>query len=467
MTLYDLVLYPTGTAYVELDTVLTSPSNRILLNPRGAGGPTVPFTIIASTSSYFLGNGFLTLNGTSGKTVYVDWGDSNTTTVALDGNPKYIDHTYANSGTYNASLTGDTDFLSEISFAGFNIGLLYSISNTPSSVTVLACNTSNANSVISGSLNSLPSNLTYFGLYGRISTITGSIENLPSTITYFGFNATGTANSNVTGSIENLPCTSATALQILGMTGISGSISSLPLPNLDDFYFSSNSSSISGQFNSLPSSVTSVRIEVQPNISGSISSLASGITNFQISNLSSSCTGSISSLPTGLINLSIQTCGTNFTGSISSLPSTLKTLYMYNVGNSINGSIASLPSGLTFCYIGHSSASTMTLSNANLASIPSGLTYFQLDNLNPGVLSYTSGRTWASNFNSLIINPTSNGIGTSTAMDNIIIDLDATTWSGNKVLTAAGTNAARTSASNSAYTDLTTVKGVTVSVNGP
>ena len=50
-----------------------------------------------------------TIKGTNGKTVYINWGDENTTTCSMTGLNVNYDHDYVSEGTYNVSFSGDLD----------------------------------------------------------------------------------------------------------------------------------------------------------------------------------------------------------------------------------------------------------------------------------------------------------------------------------------------------------------------
>jgi hypothetical protein len=190
-------------------------------------------------------------------------------------------------------------------------------------------------------------------------------------------------------------------------------------------------------------------------VTGNLSSLPAGLTIFLLGG-SNTVTGNLSSLPAGLTRL---TCtGSNtIAGDLNSLPVALT--YLYCTGsNTVTGNLSSLPAGLTTLILGGSNTVT-----GNLSSLPAGLTYFRCFGLN-SVSDYTSPKTWPNNINHFQLTPASGGLS-STEMDNLIIDLNGSTWAGtSRTLTLTGTNASRTSASDAAVVSLS-LKGVTVVTN--
>jgi len=64
----------------------------------------------------------------------------------------------------------------------------------------------------------------------------------------------------------------------------------------------------------------------------------------------------------------------------------------------------------------------------NIANIPSLATYISINNLY--ISDYTAGKVWPANMSVVDISPTA-GFGlTSTEVDNLLIDLALTTWTG-------------------------------------
>ena len=77
--------------------------------------------------------------------------------------------------------------------------------------------------------------------------------------------------------------------------------------------------------------------------------------------------------------------------------------------------------------------------------------------------SYTR-KTWVPDMRYFYIYSVSPGGLSSTEVDNLLIDLAATTWKNEKKIYILGTNALRTSASNTAVATLTSM-GVSVTTN--
>lgn len=142
----------------------------------------------------------------------------------------------------------------------------------------------------------------------------------------------------------------------------------------------------------------------------------------------------LSDLPSGMISVNCQGYNT-ISGNLSDLPSAVKYLVVLG-NNTISGNISSL-------------------SSAQLSFDVEGLCR---------VNDYTSPRTWAAGYIYFKSMPTTGYGLSSTEVDNLLIDLAATTWSGSKVLWVAGNNAARTTASDAAKATLIGL-GVTVTVN--
>jgi hypothetical protein len=239
---------------------------------------------------------------TAGDTVYVDWGDGNQTTVAGTGSNQTANSNYTtNNTTYDIQLLGDLGSVAtfnsnEVTMSG-NIQEVTQLHNCTSTdiraATTMAWN---------GSINYLPTGLTFLHMLNLGTNLTGSINYLPTGLITMYLTNLGT---NLTGSISNLP------------TG---------LKNM--------------QLNNLGT-----------NLTGSISNLPTGLTGLDLTNLGTNLTGSISELPTGVTYLYLQSLGTNLTGSISELPTGVTYLYLQSLGTNLTGSISELPTGVTYLYL--------------------------------------------------------------------------------------------------------------------
>lgn len=131
----------------------------------------------------------------------------------------------------------------------------------------------------------------------------------------------------------------------------------------------------------------------------------------------------------------------------------------FTITNSSSGIICTtkaLPSGLTYfsCY------NTKSILTGDIANLPSGLNFFSCSATKSTISQYTSGRSWTASMNTIGIYTVSGGLSTA-EVDNLLIDLAKTTWTGSKIISITGTSESRSSASNTAVATLTS-KGVTV-----
>ena len=353
---YSLVLYPTGTKYLEIDTVLTSPTHRILLNLIGGAGPTVPFQIITTSSNQYVSKEFM-LKGTVGKTVYIDWGDSSSVqTYNLTAGYALPGHTYATAGTHNVSITGDTNYITgfQIMNVGYNIDMadlppaaseimLYS----PGTITGASTDLTNYSTIASVQISS-----SLFQVSGSVNDFAGatylvigdpshnssiscdvSYSALNSGLTYLSLRGLDWAY----GDLENYDSfSSMTGLEIVDCSaaiGFDGTINNLP-PNL--FYLNIQGGSFFG--------------------------------------------GSIANLPTGLVYLYLIDAG-NFTGDIQYLTDSIYYLYLQgSIGTSMTGSLSNLPTSARTVAIEPNSYNS-GISGTTNGGFPSFLSIMYLKNI--------------------------------------------------------------------------------------
>ena len=101
----------------------------------------------------------------------------------------------------------------------------------------------------------------------------------------------------------------------------------------------------------------------------------------------------------------------------------------------------------------------------NLSSIPAVMTYFYCSGSLITVTGYTT-RTWANNMRRVYFIPGAGYGLTASEIDQLLIDLaNVATWVTEKSINISSPNAARTSASDAAFTTLTVTKGVAITPN--
>src|SRR5574343_122185 len=190
---------------------------------------------------------------------------------------------------------------------------------------------------------------------------------------------------------------------------------------------------------------------VTTSITGNLSSIPNA-TYVDISG-SNTVTGNLSSIPNATI---VGIAGSNtVTGNLSSIPNA--TIVGIGGSNTVTGNLSSIPNATTVSIWG---SNTVT---GDLSSI-SKATYVSIWGSNT-VAEYTSPVSWSNSMNYFAVVPIASGGLDATEIDNLIIDLDGSTWAGsNKTLILTGTNAAPTAAANDALTSLA-LKGVSVSTN--
>ena len=258
----------------------------------------------------------------------------------------------------------------------------------------------------------------------------------------------------------------------------------LSLPRILQRFVCIGNNTCKGNIANLPSTLTDIYLNGTHTLSGTLSSLRSTLVNFTVtSSIYCTITGSIADLPANLLTFGLSPYGaTPVIGDLSDIRATCTTFSCAGT-SALTGNLSSLRPGMTL-FICTGSNNTIT---GNLSSVPSTIQYLYVTGNNTitgdlaslqanifavlfgsttRVSDYTSGKNWSDTLNSFAFNGAT-GYGLSTSeVDNLIIDLDATSpWSGSgKTLTLQGSHAARTSASNAAVASLQS-KGVTVTTN--
>jgi hypothetical protein len=317
--------------------------------------------------------------------------------------------------------------LEEISIAGSN-----TISGTLSTSTILEQFSIQGNNTISGDIISLSSStsLQLFRLWGATSqSTTGDIQYLPTSLIRYE----NRGGNTTYGDIQYLP-SSLTYYENRGSNTTSGNIISLSGTSMS-YYYNSGSNSVTGDIQYLPNTMRQFYSYGNSTISGDIISLsASSIQVFQ-TGVNSTIVGDIKHLPSNLANFVVN--NGMITGSVSNLPASLQSFTIQTGSHSLSGDINFLPA------------------NTNLFSIRNN--YQKLD--------YTGGRTWAPQMINVYIQAPSTIFGlTSSEVDNLLIDLNNTTWNPTGPRIELINNGPRTSTSDSAVFGLTS-KGVVISIS--
>ena len=191
-------------------------------------------------------------------------------------------------------------------------------------------------------------------------------------------------------------------------------------------------------------------------ISFDIANLPTSLTLFNCHG-SNTVSGDIANLPTSLTYFSCHGSNT-VSGDITNLSTSL-TYFSCSGSNTVSGDIANLPTSLTL-FNCHGSNTV----SGDIANLPTSLTYFSCHGSNT-VSDYTTPHTWTTKPAAFILVPVGAGGLSTTEIDNLLIDFDADlTWASGNVITLTGTNAARSSASDAAVTNMTT-EGATVTTN--
>ena len=449
--------------FTYVPIVVPLPLKEFIINAVGVTG-------ITSTMTY---SGFTII---SSLTYYIDWGDGNIET--FPPGTTSINHTYLSPYTgqikiLSTDLTTITFFASqsnphnsqslwtstsELQKLGGLISLICNLTNglfitgdvndLPNTLDYL----STTNNNLSGNTSNLPPSLTIMSIYGS-NTISGDTSGFPNTITnslnLYGYNT-------VSGNVSDLPTSST--LQINGYNTISGDTSGIPMSTR---FLIDGNNTISGDVSNLPSTLVRCTIQGNNTISGNISSFASlPLIQIMVIEGDNTIEGDISTLPITLIAIRIIGFNT-ITGDIQYLPPNLLSLTLQNkvlspITVTVFGNVTSLPSSIERVNV----ASTGTFTG-DLYNIPTPIINFVLNgNI---TFSYSSlGRTWASNFFNLTIDPSGSWVGfNSTETDNILIDIQPkyiNTGSSKFIIKCSGTPK-RTAASNAAFTSLQTLIG--------
>ena len=419
---------------------------------------TVNSNTISQTTAYSLG---LTKQGTGAGVIGMAIVLAGNCTFSFSGVARFYDDITGTTGeTANKTLGAGSHTL----FMKCTVGTDYIIFSDPGNVTELGDVTITANCP---SINGNPFgfvNLTKFNFYlGNTFILT--VDSLPDTLTYFRF-----LGVSFSGNTNNLPVGLSTFIVVTN--SLTGDIANIPA-NVVTMYIGATSS-ISGSLADIPATCTSLTITTSGAVTGTLADLPAGLLTIGLTG-TNGVTGSIADLPAGLTNLTLN--AGNYSGSIAAMPAGIKYFYI-TCTNSISGNINTLNPALTTIRIFDSNTVTGALNtlpatctyvaiggtntvSGQVSDCPANTYWFEF--YNGAVTGYTT-RAWVANMEYFRFAPTL-GNGLSTAqVDQLLIDLAATTWTGVKILWVAGNNAARSALSNAAVAALGGM-GVTVTTN--
>jgi hypothetical protein len=265
-----------------------------------------------------------------------------------------------------------------------------------------------------------------------VSYITCSDPTKITKLSIYDLGGSGTYIGKIGGDITKLINLTYIYFPATGYSAMAGDCSSLI-----HLAYISDSCSLSGIYGN----ITNMPL-TYINISGGVAKLWSGdITGKALTNISISGAGNVS----------------NLTGDIGTIPHGVAVIISDATANTYYGSLAGI-----YC-------SSPTIGGYNTLAFDLSLIYSAATTINiqgkNRIVNYTSPHTWAATMNSITIIPDVGYGLSSTEIDNLLIDLANSNWSGSKVITLTGSNAPRTSASDAAYTHLTVTHGCVITLN--
>jgi len=222
------------------------------------------------------------------------------------------------------------------------------------------------------------------------------------------------------------------------------------------FFSCGGSNTLSGDIANLPTGLTYFGCYGSNTLSGDVANLPTGLTYFNCGG-NNTISGDIANLPTGL-TLFRCTGSNTISGDIANLPTGLTYFACYG-SNTLSGDVANLPTGLTL--FGCTGSNTIS---GDIANLPTGLTYFNCYGSNT-ISDYTTPHTWTTKPATFILVPVAPGGLSESEIDNLLIDFDADlTWSSGNVITLTGANAARSTASDAAVSNMV-AEGCSITTN--
>ncbi len=342
------------------------------------------------------------------------------------------------SNTISGNISGisDMDTLEYINISGNNT-LSGDVSGFPQNG-VLYSITIGGNNTITGDIAGLNYSgcaLTTLYLMGD-NTISGMVSDIPSTVTYSYI----TGNNVISGDIADVAQTGV--IQIAGDNTISGDIADIPNDTFTTFNITGENT-LTGDVGNLPNlKLTSFTVIGNNTLYGNFEDIPVNITHIDIRGGSGNISGDINNLPSDSAIATILLDHTTLTGDIANFPDTLGYISISGA-NTLYGDLADVPSSMyRFNLLGNNTVSDYTP--------PSG------------------GKTWmnlATTNKDFNFQPASGGGLSSTEVDDLIIDLDASaSGTYTRIIYITGNNDPRTSASDAAVASLLS-KGITVVTN--
>lgn len=383
------------------------------------------FVIKATALESITGTGFKIVSASDFK---VDWGDG--VVQSYSAGIRYITHTYSTPYTGNIVILAlDLTNITELVSDGFG-------QITPDEVPL---------EITTAELSKLDGLTNLF--LDTFVTLTGIASELPATLT-----AIQLPETNLSGDLSELP----RDLDYIGIDGentLEGDIADLP-PALT-FLLLYGANTIEGDVEDFPASLVNIFIAAGNTVGGDIDGMPSSVLNFFQGSASSTLTGDIAGIPSSMQSINVE--ANTLSGSIANIPASVVS-FIISGSNTISGNLSTLkPAMSRFIIIG---SNTVT---GDIASIPVIMDTFIVRGNNT-ISTYTSGRAWPANMNTVVVVPASGGLS-SADVDSLLIDLDTgTTWVGDQSIELRGTNAIRTSESDAAVASLI-LKGVTLNLN--
>jgi hypothetical protein len=199
----------------------------------------------------------LYLTVTSGKLVYINWGDGTITQATANGTEVKHTKAYDTAGAYRAFVYGELSYVTGIKCSSEPISVVYTLADIKDRfprLTYLSLSTTS--SVITGALADLPSTMKTLSLSTTSSVITGALADLPSTMQQLYLSTT---SSVITGALADLPSTMQQLYLYSTSSVITGALADLP-STMQQLYLYSTSSVITGGATHAPYGITDIRL---------------------------------------------------------------------------------------------------------------------------------------------------------------------------------------------------------------